>query len=68
MSPRMSAHMAPFIFQSPSTGLNVQGWSAVDVTDETKTYYSMTCMACGQLHFVNGATGKVLGDDRDSGP
>ena len=60
--------MAPFIFRCPNTGLNVQGWSAEDVTDEADTYEAMTCTACRQLHFVNRATGKVLGDDRDSGP
>jgi hypothetical protein len=39
-----------------------------DVTDDTEdTYDAMTCNACGQLHFVNRATGKVLGDERDSG-
>jgi hypothetical protein len=60
--------MTPFIFRCPNTGLNVQGWSAEDVTDEADdTYDAMTCTACGQLHFVNQTTGKVLGDDRDSG-
>jgi hypothetical protein len=58
--------MATFIYRCPNTGLNVQGWSAEDVSDEPESYEAMTCTACGQLHFVNRATGKVLGDDGDS--
>jgi hypothetical protein len=60
--------MAPFIFRCPNTGLHMQGWSAEDVSDDRETYEAMTCTACRQLHFVNRATGKVLGDDRDRGP
>jgi hypothetical protein len=49
-----------FVFRCPNTGLNVQGWSAEDIQDERETYESITCTACGQLHFVNRASGKVL--------
>jgi hypothetical protein len=60
--------MATFIYRCPNTGLNVQGWSVEDVSDEPESYEATTCTACGQLHFVNQTTGKVLGgDDRDSG-
>jgi hypothetical protein len=59
--------MATFIYRCPNTGRNVQGWSADDVTEESDTYDAVTCTACGQLHFVSQTTGKVLGDDRDSG-
>ena len=32
-----------------------------DIADEQESYESLTCTACGQLHFVNRATGRVLG-------
>jgi hypothetical protein len=62
-----SPEMATFIYRRPNTGLNVQGWSAEDASDEPESYEAMTCTACGQLHFVNRDTGKVLGDERDNG-
>ncbi len=57
--------MPAFLFRCPNTGLNVQGWSAEEVSaDEANTYQTVTCIACQQTHLVNPATGKVLsGDD-----
>ncbi len=46
-----------------NTGQNVQGWSAVEVTDDDETYQSFQCMACTRVHLVNLKTGKVLGDE-----
>lgn len=58
--------MAPLLFRCPNTGLNVQGWLAEEgPDDEHETYESVTCIACGQFHFVNRATGRVLGGARD---
>jgi len=61
---RLSAWMAAFLFRCPNTGLNVQGWSADEISaDEADTYESVTCIACQQAHLVNPATGKVLSSD-----
>ena len=46
-----------------NTGQNVQGWSAVEVTDDDETYQSFQCIACTRVHLVNLKTGKVLGDE-----
>jgi hypothetical protein len=56
--------MPPFLYRCPATGMNVQGWSA-DEVDDDETYLSMTCLACRQLHLVNPATGKTMGEDGD---
>jgi hypothetical protein len=51
-------------FRCSNAGLNVQGWSADEISaDEADTYESVTCIACQQAHFVNPATGKVLSND-----
>jgi hypothetical protein len=55
--------MATVIFRCPTTGKNVQTWFADDVsTDNGESYESVTCLACRQMHFVNRATGKTLGE------
>jgi hypothetical protein len=59
--------MATFVFRCPNTGLNVQGWSAEEISDEPNAYETITCTACGQLHFVNPATGRALGDRQEDG-
>jgi hypothetical protein len=53
--------MPPFIYRCPNTGLKVQGFVAEEVPD-SETYESITCFACQQVHLVNPATGKVLGE------
>ena len=45
--------MATFVYRCPNTGLNVQGWSADEIPDETNSYETITGAACGQLHFIN---------------
>ena len=58
--------MATFVFRCPNTGLNVQGWSAEEIPhDEPDTYETITCTACGQLHWLNRASSRVLGDTQD---
>jgi hypothetical protein len=55
-----------FLFHCPNTGRTVQG-----LTDETpdptgaRTYISVECLACRQVHLVNLVTGKLLGSDDD---
>jgi len=55
--------MPPFLYRCPITGLRVQGLVAEDVPDDVDTYESITCLACQQVHLVNPATGKVLGEE-----
>ena len=52
--------MPPFLFSCPNTGQTVQGFVAKEVPSDA--YESVLCSACRQLHFVNPATGKVLGE------
>lgn len=59
--------MGNIIFKCPRTGLNVQHWLADDPTpeDATTSYETVTCNACGRLHFINRSTGKLLGDTEE---
>ena len=53
------------IYKCPRTGMNVQH-RLDDVTPEGRAvesvHVSVKCPACTSLHFVNAATGKLLGD------
>ena len=53
--------MAPYLYRCPYTGLNVQGWSADDVSENGNMYETLTCLVCGQVHLVNPRTGRVIG-------
>ncbi len=55
--------MALFLYRCPNTGLNVQGFTADDPTEEDTGYKIMSCTACARVHSVNPKTGKVLGTD-----
>ena len=58
--------MPTIIFRCPTTGMNAQAWFADDVSaNNGETYESITCPACAQVHLVNRATGKTLGDDNE---
>ena len=58
--------MATFVFRCPKTGFKVQGWSAEAIPDdEPDSYETIACTACGQLHWINRASGRVLGDTQD---
>ena len=63
-APRRAAlHMASVVYQCPTTGQNVQAWFDDDTpADDSLTYVSLRCPACGRIHLVN-RTGKMLGDD-----
>ena len=57
--------MPGFIYRCPNTGLRVQAFVADEVDDGADAYESVTCIMCQQVHLVNPATGRVLGDDED---
>jgi hypothetical protein len=57
--------MAPFVFRCPYKNAHVQGWTADDPSEEDDIYSPVQCGACGQMHYVIPATGKVLGSDDD---
>jgi hypothetical protein len=57
--------MATFAFRCPTTKRRVQGWTAEDVSDDDMAYLPIDCVACRQMHYVNPATGKVLGSTND---
>jgi hypothetical protein len=52
--------MVAFIYRCPKTGLNVQGFTADDPTDDMTSYEPTTCSICTGVHLVNPANGKVL--------
>jgi hypothetical protein len=55
--------MAPFLYHCPATGLRVQGWTEVEESEWTDDdYESISCLACGGVHFVNPKTGKNIGE------
>jgi hypothetical protein len=49
----------PFIFCCPTTGQNVQGYSERDEQPPSQ-YEGVMCLACGQHHIVNPATGRLM--------
>ena len=60
--------MPLFIYRCPNTGMNVQGFTADDLTEDDKeTYEAVSCTACRQVHWVNPKTEKVLGRDNSRG-
>ena len=59
--------MATFIFRCPTSGQNVQGSIAQGSVEQATTCVSVNCTACGQFHYVDLATGRVLGGEDDSG-
>ncbi len=58
-----------FIYRCPTTGHNVQG-STPEVGEGQDHYIAETCLACGRVHLVNPATGKLMGEEveRREGP
>jgi hypothetical protein len=59
--------MGAVIFRCPKTALNVQGWTAEDVSpDANDEFVSIRCMACGGVHLVNPLSGRTLGVDEGS--
>lgn len=57
--------MPPVLYKCPTTGQNVQ-WSVEETTSEPSrpvSYQGIQCPACTRLHFINPATGKLLGQE-----
>jgi hypothetical protein len=61
---QIAGPMSNVVFRCPRTGLNVQHWLAEEVSpgDPQCTYEAVVCKACTRLHFINRATGKLLGE------
>jgi hypothetical protein len=56
--------MPPFTFRWPNTAYRVQGYTAEEVSGDNQ-YEAVFCAMCQQIHLVNPATGKVLGEEDD---
>src|SRR3974390_300801 len=61
---RQTGCMGHILFKCPRTGLNVQHWLAEEVEPDNpqSSYETVVCKACTRLHFINRATGKLMGD------
>jgi hypothetical protein len=61
------ACMGNIIFKCPRTGLNVQHWLAGEPQPDnpSSSYESVTCNACGRLHFIDRASGKLAGEKEE---
>jgi hypothetical protein len=56
----------PFVFRCLTTGQNVQGYSeADDASGGELRYEGVSCLACGRVHVVNPATGKLLSEETE---
>jgi hypothetical protein len=55
--------MSPFMYRCPDTGLRVPSFESTKTSDGT--YDVVTCVACGRVHLIDPATGKVLGQDKE---
>ena len=53
--------MRNFIFRCPVSGLRVQGSDTG--TESAPQYVAESCLACGGVHVVNPATGKLLSEE-----
>lgn len=64
--PERRAHMDSMernvIFKCPRTGMNVQHWLPDATSGAADTHVSVRCPACGSLHFVNIASGRMLSE------
>jgi len=56
--------MPLFTYRCPNTGRLAQGFTAEDISADTDIYEVVRCVLCRQVHRVNPATGRILGDDR----
>ena len=57
--------MSLFLYRCPNTGYRVQGVIAEDVSDAAEDFRAITCLVCQRVHYVDPATGKVLGEDNE---
>jgi hypothetical protein len=57
--------MAQLMFKCPRTGMNVQHWlEEAEPDGRHPVYVSVICKACTRIHFIDSATGKLLGEER----
>ncbi len=49
--------MRNFLYRCPVTLMNVQG-TVASRDEESQTYISQSCLACGGIHLINPLTGK----------
>lgn len=59
--------MTSFPYRCPATGLSVTGWQAESLSPAAGPqllYVGERCPACGWLHIVNPATGRLLAEER----
>jgi hypothetical protein len=57
--------MTQLIFKCPRTGMNVQHWlEEAEPGERSPVYTSVVCKACTRIHFINSATGRLLGEER----
>lgn len=54
--------MAAFLYRCPSTGQNVQGWRADEISDDAAVE-AVNCIACARVHLIDTKTGWVLAAD-----
>lgn len=63
---RQNANMMTFFYRCPSTDLRIAGqhqaWPLP--AGPLDTYVAQSCPACGGLHIVNPATGRLLSQER----
>lgn len=57
--------MAEFIvFRCPNTGMNVQTHLEKREEGEVRSFEAFACPACTRVHFIDVATGELLGKER----
>src|SRR6516162_1335284 len=61
--PRLLAPMAAILFTCPNMGIPVQAWLAGDNRSDNagENFEPIECIACRRFHYVDPATGRVLG-------
>lgn len=59
---RYREDVAYVIVKCPRTGMNVQTPIRRSIIGEDASFESFECLACRQLHYINKATGEVMGD------
>lgn len=54
--------MSALVYICPVKKVSVQYWLKDELRSQEKdAYVGVACQACGKLHFLNPATGKLLG-------
>jgi hypothetical protein len=54
--------MKPVLYRCPTTGEMVQHFVADEPYLNEHSYEPVDCLSCSLVHFVNRASGKVMGD------